>query len=55
MKIKNGLDEDGFIKCTDMRRFYYSAEAYDEKLRDYIRMTPKECESRESHAIWGHF
>jgi hypothetical protein len=25
----NGLEEDGFIKCVDMRRFYSSPEAYD--------------------------
>lgn len=38
-----------------MRKFYSSPEAYDQKLRDHIRMTPKECESKESHAIWSHF
>ena len=38
-----------------MRKFYSSPEAYDQKLRDHIRMTPKECESKESHEIWSHF
>ena len=38
-----------------MRRFYSSPEAYDNKLRDHIRMTPQQCASKESHAIWGHF
>lgn len=38
-----------------MRKFYSSPEAYDEKLKDYIRMTPEECKSKESHTIWAHF
>ena len=50
-----GLDEDGFVKCTEMRKYWSSAAAYDKKLRDYMRMTPEECESKESHEIWGHF
>mmetsp|Transcript_22996 Transcript_22996/g.17437 ORF Transcript_22996/g.17437 Transcript_22996/m.17437 type:complete len:176 (-) Transcript_22996:2058-2585(-) len=50
-----GLDEDGFIKCTEMRKFWPSAEEYDEKLKNYIRMTPFECQSKESHKIWNYF
>ena len=49
------LDEDGYVRCTEMRKFSISPEAYDQKLRDCIRMTPEECCSREEHAIWGHF
>lgn len=49
---QKGLDEDGFIKCTDMRNFWSSPEAYDEKLKNYIRLTPEEISSKESHIIW---
>ena len=38
-----------------MRQYYSSSTAYDNKLRDYMRMTPEECASKESHDIWGHF
>jgi hypothetical protein len=43
------LDDDGYIKCVDMRRFWSRAEDYDNKLRNLIRMTPEECASKESH------
>ena len=51
----NGLDEDGYIRCVDMRKYSKCPQAYDQKLRDYIRMTPAECASKEEHAIWAHF
>ena len=50
-----GLDEDGYVRCVDMRKFYKNPEEYDQKLKNYIRMTPEECKSKESHAIWAHF
>jgi hypothetical protein len=50
-----GLDEDGYVRCVDMRAHHRSAESYDQRLRDFIRMTPAECSSREEHAIWAHF
>lgn len=50
-----GLDEDGYLRCVDMRRFYSSPEAYDQKIRDYIRMTPQQCASKEENSVWQHF
>ena len=38
-----------------MRKFWAKSEDYDNKLRDYIRMTPEQCKSKESHAIWEFF
>ena len=39
----------------DMRRFWDSAESYDLKLKDVIRITPYERASRESHKIWEYY
>lgn len=38
-----------------MRKFWKSAEEYDNKLKDLIRITPEMVKSKESHAIWGDF
>lgn len=40
---QNGIEEDGYVKCVDMRRFWASADKYDHKLREYLRMTPEDC------------
>lgn len=48
-----GLEEDGYVKCVEMRKFWSSAEAYDKSLLDTIRMTQDECEKKESHEIWS--
>lgn len=50
-----GLDEDGYVRCVDMRSFHNSPDHYDQKIRDHIRMTPEECKSKEEHEIWKHF
>lgn len=51
----NGLEEDGYVKCVDMRRFWSSADKYDHKLREYLRMAPADCEAKESHVVWAHY
>ena len=38
-----------------MRKFWSSPEDYDRRIRDYIRITPEQAASKESHAIWGYF
>jgi len=50
-----GLEEDGYMKCVEMRKFSKSSKDYDDTLRDHIRMTPEQCSSKESHEIWTHF
>ena len=47
--LQKGLDEDGYVKCTEMRKFHSTPEAYDTKIKDFIRMTQEECASKESH------
>jgi hypothetical protein len=51
----HGLDEDGYLKCADMRKFYRSPAEYDEWLLRIIKMTKEECEKKESHEIWNEF
>lgn len=38
-----------------MRRFWSTADAYDEKLKSYLRMTQEDCQAKESHAVWAHY
>ena len=38
--IQKGLNEGGFVKCAEMRRFWSTAEEFDQRLRDIIRMSP---------------
>lgn len=38
-----------------MRKFWSSADEYDQKLRNYIKMTPEDCKDQESHQIFAHY
>ena len=50
-----GNDDDGFVKCNDLRKFHETPADFDNKLREYIRMSPSDCSSKGSSEIWKHF
>ena len=50
-----GLQEDGFLRCVDMRQWSKNPDEYDTKIKNLIEMQEHECMSNESHDIWKHF
>ncbi len=50
-----GLHEDGFLRCTDMRKWSKNPDEFDLKIKNLIEMQEHECMSNESHDIWKHF
>jgi hypothetical protein len=45
------LEEDGFIQCTEMRKFSRSPEYYDDKLKNFI-LVQKEEYSKTTASTW---
>lgn len=48
-------EEDGYLPCLDIRKFWGSADRFDNHVRSHFRLSKEELESKESIDIWGAF
>ena len=37
--LSNDMQESGYVQCTEMRKFWKSAEEYDNKIKKHIIVT----------------
>jgi hypothetical protein len=51
----NGMTEEGYLKCNDLRNHWSSPEAYDQHLKDLMLLSEKTMQLKESHMIWKDF
>ena len=52
---KNGINEDGFMKTTTLRKHWGDAQPFDEYIRNKILLTRDLVECLDSHPIWVNF
>ncbi|CAI2365028.1 unnamed protein product [Moneuplotes crassus] len=51
----NGMDEEGFLKCNDLRRNWNLEGTFDEYLTNLLLLQPEDISSKQSHEIWKAF
>jgi hypothetical protein len=49
---KNKLEEEGFVKCNQLRQYWKSPADFDKYLEAKILLGPSQIESKESNKIW---
>lgn len=52
---KKGIKEDGFVQVTSLRKYWSSANEFDEYLKNRILLTRDMTECLDSHPIWVNF
>jgi len=50
--FKNQPVEEGFLRCTDLRKNYSSPEDFDKMIEDHILLGPEQIACQETGAIW---
>lgn len=50
--FKNQPVEEGFLRCTDLRKDSSSPEDFDKLIEDHILLGPEQIACQETGAIW---
>lgn len=49
---KNGCDEEGYVKCNQLRQYWASPMEFDKYLEREMLLGPTQIESKETNQIW---